>query len=856
MSIAAIPSARNNHWLPLSYALRELRGGLRGFYVFIACIALGSMAIAGVGSMAAGLADGLAREGRVILGGDLSFTLIQREATRPEMGFLENQGKVSSAATLRAMARTPDGRATLVELKAVDGVYPLFGEVKLDPAGSLADALTQRDGVFGAAADATLLARLGVKPGARLTIGNANIEIRAALTNEPDKLAAGIGFGPRLLVNEDALRSTGLIQPGSLVRWHYRLRLPQNDATDAAAKAVTAQARTQLPEAGWDIRNRGNASPMLERNVERFTQFLTIVGLTALLVGGVGVGNAVKSHLDRRREVIATLKALGASGKRVFAVYLTQVLLLALVGGAIGAALGAMLPFVIAWIFGAIIPLPFVPALHAGELLLAVVYGLLTALAFALWPLGRAHDVPVGELFRDAVTAQPSRPRKIYIALTAAAVAALAAVAVLLAYDRRVAIIYVGVAVLVFVALRFVAALLMWAARHAPRARSTVLRLAVANIHRPSALTPTIVLSLGLGITLLVTVIEIDGNLRQQFAAELPAKAPSFYFLDIPSDQATRFEAYVRGQAPGATLDEVPMLRGRIVSANGIAAENLKPRDDAAWVLQSDRGITYGGEIPTGSRLVEGQWWKSDYDGPPLVSFEKKIADGLGLKLGDPIVVNVLGRNITATIANMRTVDWQSLGINFVMVFSPNAFRGAPATHLATLTYPDGSTVAQEAAMIRSVADTFPMVTTMRVKEALESVGAIVTNMVLAIRGASAITLLAAALVLGGALAAGHRHKVYDAVILKTLGATRPRLLAAYTIEYLLLGGATALFGVLTGSLAGWLIVTDLMHLKFAWLPLPALLAALAAVAATVTLGLVGTFAALGQKPASVLRNL
>jgi len=857
MSIAALATKQGNGWrIPLQYALRELRGGLRGFYVFIACIALGSMAIAGVGSLAASLADGLAREGRVILGGDLSFTLIQREAAPPERTFLDSQGKLSSAATLRAMARTPDGKATLVELKAVDAAYPLFGEVKLEPPGALGDALAQRDGAFGAAADPVLLARLDIKPGARMTIGNASIEIRAALTNEPDKFAGGIGFGPRLLVNEDALRATGLIQPGSLVRWIYRVRLPQNDATDAAAKAVTAQARTQLPEAGWDIRNRNNASPQLERNVERFTQFLTIVGLTALLVGGVGVGNAVKSHLDRRREVIATMKALGASGRRVFAVYLTQVLLLALVGGLIGVALGAILPYFIAWTFGAIIPLPFVPAMHPAELVLALIYGLLTALAFALWPLGRAHDVPVGALFRDEVASEPRRPRTIYVVLTAAAVVALASVAVLLAYDRRVAIIYVGVAALVFVALRFVASLLMWIARHAPRTRSTVLRLAVANIHRPSALTPTIVLSLGLGIALLVTVIEIDGNLRQQFAAELPAKAPSFYFLDIPSDQAARFDAFVRGQAPGATLDEVPMLRGRIVSANGVPAENLKPKDDAAWVLQSDRGITYGSDIPTGSRLVEGQWWGPDYDGPPLVSFEKKIADGLGLKLGDPIVVNVLGRNINTTIANMRTVDWQSLGINFVMVFSPNAFRGAPATHLATLTYPAGSTTAQESAIIRSVADTFPMVTTVRVKEALESIGAIVANMVLAIRGASAITLLAAALVLGGALAAGHRHKVYDAVILKTLGATRFRLLAAYTIEYLLLGSATALFGVLTGSLAGWLIVTDLMHLKFTWLPLPALGAALAAVVVTVALGLVGTFAALGQKPAPVLRNL
>ncbi len=856
MSVAASAPTSNGRWLPLRYALRELRSGLRGFYVFIACIALGSMAIAGVGSLAASLGEGLAREGRVILGGDLSFTLSQREAVPDEISFLQKHGTLSGAATTRAMARDGDGKATLVEMKAVDGAYPLYGEAKLDPAMNVTDALAQRDGVFGAAADPTLMARLDVKPGARLTIGNAKIEIRAALTNEPDKLAGGIGFGPRLLVSQDALRATGLIQPGSLVRWHYRLRLPGSDATDAAAKAVTAQARAQLPEAGWDIRNRSNASPQLERNVDRFTQFLTIVGLTALLVGGVGVGNAVKSHLDRRRDVIATMKALGASGGRIFAVYLTQVLLLALVGGIIGVALGAALPFAISGVFGAIIPLPIMPAVHFGELMLALLYGLLTALAFALWPLGRAHDVPVGALFRDAVSNQPQRPRKIYIALTAAAVATLAAVAVLLAYDRRVAMIYVAVAALVFVALRFVASLLMMAARHAPRARSTVLRMAIANIHRPSALTPTIVLSLGLGIALLVTVIEIDGNLRQQFAAELPAKAPSFYFLDIPSDQAEKFGVFVRGQAAGAVLEEVPMLRGRIVSANGIPAENLKPKEDSAWVLQSDRGITYGGDIPAGSRLVEGDWWSKDYAGPPLVSFEKKIADGLGLKLGDPIVVNVLGRNITATISNMRTVDWQSLGINFVMVFSPNAFRGAPHTHLATLTYGAGSTPAQEGAIIRTVSDTFPMVTTVRVKEALEAVGSIISKLVLGIRGASAITLLAAALVLGGALAAGHRHKVYDAVILKTLGATRLRLLTAYTIEYLLLGAATAVFGVIAGSLAGWLIVTDLMHLKFTWLPLPALAASAAAVVVTVALGLIGTFSALGQKPAPVLRNL
>jgi putative ABC transport system permease protein len=842
--------------LPLRFALREMRSGLRGFYVFIACIALGAMAIAGVGSLAASLADGLARQGRVILGGDLAFSLITRQASPQELDFLKSHGDVSSAATLRAMARTADGRATLVEIKAVDGAYPLFGEAELDPKQPLDAALAEHDGVYGAAIDPTLAERFGLKPGDALSVGNAHLIVRATLTSEPDKLAGGIGFGPRLLVSRAALDASGLIQPGSLARWHYRLRLPANAASDADVAAAANDARVELPQAGWEIRTRSNASPQLERNVERFTQFLTIVGLTALLVGGVGVGNAVKSHLDRRRDSIATLKALGASGRTVFAIYLTQVMILALIGGIIGMILGAILPFGVAAGFRAILPLPLDPALHVGELLLALLYGLLTALAFALWPLGRAHDVAVGALFRDMVTPQAARPRAVYVMLTALAIAVLTAMAVLLAYDRRVAVIYVGAAAGVFVLLRFVALALMAIAKRAPHARAIALRMAVANIHRPSALTPTVVLSLGLGIALLVTVVEIDGNLRQQFAHELPARAPSFYFLDIPSTEAQRFVEFVESRAPDATVEDVPMLRGRIVSAGGTAAERIKPKDDAAWVLQSDRGITYANTVPEGSRLVAGTWWKPGYDGPPLVSFEKGIADGLGLKLGDSVTVNVLGRNITATIANLRRLDWQSLSINFVMVFSPNTFTGAPHTHLATLRFPDGGSPSEEGAVLRAVAERYPTVTTVRVKDALDAIGTLVGELLVAIRGASAITLIAAALVLGGALAAGHRHRVYDAVILKTLGATRARLIGAYAIEYGLLGAATALFGVLSGSLAGWLIVSELMHLRFQWLPVPALLSAAGAVVVTVVLGLAGTWSALGQKPAPVLRSL
>ncbi|MBI3701554.1 MAG: FtsX-like permease family protein [Afipia sp.] len=852
-----ITIAPRNRIFPLAfhYALRELRSGLRGFYVFIACIALGVMAIAGVGSVAGSLTEGLEHQGRTLLGGDASFALIQREATAEERKFLDAPGKMSTAAVMRAMARSQAGEFALVDLKAVDSNYPMLGSVTLSPPMEMADLLAQRDGVFGAGVDAVLLARLGLKIGDHVTLGSATFEIRSVVDAEPDKLAGGIGLGPRFMISENALRATGLLQPGTLVRWIYRVRLPDNSFDERATHTLADDARKALPESGWEIRTRSNASPQLERNITRFSQFLTLVGLAALLVGGVGVANAVKSHLDQRREVIATFKALGATGREVFTIYLTQVVLLAVLGSLIGLTIGASLPFAISAIFGKILPLPVDPTVHAGELALSFIYGLLTALAFGLWPLGRVHDVPVAALFREDVAPEFHWPRKRYLALMVATIALLIAVAVGLAYDKRVAAVFVAASFAVFAVLRGLSSLLMTLARKLPRPRLTMLRLAIANIYRPGALTPSVVMSLGLGLAVLVTITQIDGNLRRQFSAALPEHAPSFYFIDIPSGDADRFNNFLKETTPSATVESVPMLRGRIVAIKGVRAENLKPPNDVEWVLQSDRGLTYTNEVPRGSKVVEGKWWDANYSGPPLVSLEKKIADGFSLKIGDELTVNVLGRDIVATVANLRTVDWQSLGINFVLVFSPNAFAGAPHTGIATLTDQDSS-AEKDAKIIRTVATAFPMVTSVRVREALQTIGSVVTNLVLAIRGASSVTLIAAILVLGGALAAGHRHRVYDAVILKTLGATRARLLGAYALEYLMIGLATAVFGVAAGSIAAWQIVTRLMTLSFIWQAGSAAIVVLAALAVTVGLGLAGTLLALNKKPASVLRNL
>ena len=841
--------------LTLRLALRELRAGLNGFAVFLACIALGVMAIAGVASISRSLSDGLGREGRRILGGDLAFNLINREATDAERQALAREGRLDIVASLRAMAVAGSGDAALVELKAVDpATYPAAGDLATDPPGRLADLLAERDGVPGALADPALLTRLDVKVGDRIALAGHDVAIRGTIVSEPDKIAGGIGFGPRLMVSEPTLRATGLVQPGSLNRWSYRLVLPPG-TPDADLDAAQARIRAATPEAGWEIRSRTNADPRFAKSIERFTQFLTLVGLTALIVGGVGVGNAVHAFVERKRPSIATLKSVGAPGSQVVALYLTQVMLIAGLGTLIGLAIGASLPFLLDALFSADLPLPLNPTLAPGELALAAAYGLITAFAFAITPLGRAHDVPVSGLFRDTVDPARVSPRWRYRIWLAVSLAALVGLSVATAFDRRVALIFIAAAAIAFGLLHLVALGLMALARRLPHPRWPAPRMALANLHRPGALTPAIVLSLGLGVTLLVTLSLIDANVRRTISATLPARAPNLFFLDITSRDAAQFREFLARSAPSGKIEDVPMMRGRIVALNGVPASKIRPPEDAAWVLDGDRGITYADTVPDGSSLTEGAWWSPEQGAKPLVSFEADLARQLGLKLGDTVTVNVLGRDLTATIFNLRRVEWRNLGINFVMVFSPGTFRGAPHSDLATLTLPGGTDASAENRILRDVAKTFPSVSAVRVKDALDAIGDLVGRLVLAIRGASAVAVLASLFVLAGAIAAGHRARLYDAVVLKVLGASRARLLTAYALEYAALGLATALFGLLAGTLAGWVIVAEVMHLDFRLDLSGALVAAVAAVALAILLGLVGTWRILGQKPAPYLRQ-
>ncbi len=840
----------------MRFALRDLRGGLAGLRIFLLCIALGVAAIVGVESLARALNDGLGREGRVVLGGDASFSLIHRRLSADEQRFLEAHGSLSTIATVRGMARAASGDAALIEIKAVEPSWPRLGAAVFAPSMSLDDALGERDGVFGAAVEEALLARLNLKLGDVIRIGEASFALRTVLVSEPDRLATGVGLGPRALISRAALDATQLVQPGSLVRWTTRVVMggPDDAPDNSAVQALIDEAKRTFPQAGWDARSRLNVSPDFSRDLDRFAEFLTLAGLLSLVVGGVGVANAAQGFVDRKRATLAILKAIGATGSGVVSLALIEFAIVALIGALAGAALGSAIPFAVDWLFGSLLPIPLAPSIAPSLIGLGLAYGLLTALAFSIAPLGRAHDVPVTTLIRDLVEERQGWPRKRYLAGAAVAGAALIALAVLISPQRSIAAMVAGATVGAFLALRLVAFGLAYLARRTPQSRFVEWRMALAAIHKPGALTPSVVLSLGLGLTALVALTLIDANMRAELRDSEPGVTPSFFFLDVRGADAGAFVDFLKRETPGVKISETPMMRGRFVQLGGRPVEKVKPSDKVAWALEGDRGVTFAEKPPEGSEIVAGEWWPSDYSGPPLVSMEQEVAEGLGLHVGDMVVVNVLGRDISAKLANLRKVNWRSFAINFVLVYSPNALKGAPYTELVSAALPSAAPDA-ELKLMRAVARQFPVVASVRVREAMDNIETLVAKLALAIRAATGVALTTSVLVLAGALAANRRARLADATILKILGATRGRLTMMFLIEYALLGTATAAFGIAAGTLAAYWVVERSMQFDFVFDWRAALAAAGGGLAITVGLGMIGAWRTLSQKPA-YLREL
>jgi putative ABC transport system permease protein len=825
--------------LPLRLALRELRGGLTGLRLLAVCLILGVAALSGVGSLASAINQGLLDRGQLLLGGDVEARLSGRFATPDERARFDAKGDVAQVVRMRAMAGAPGGERTLAELKAVDPAWPLYGQFAMVGGGTSLKP--------GEVAIAPAMAeRLRLKPGGKLAIGLKTFTIAGIIASEPDKAGEGLGFGPGLVMPRAELEATGLIQPGSIFRSHYRIRLAADEDPAAVVKALEAAA----PDAGFQFQDRNNGAPGTRQFVDRLGQFLTLVGLTALVVAGVGVGGGVSAYLGHKTKTIATLKTLGADTATIRATYLWQIGLVALGAVIIGLVIGAATPWLVVQFMADSLPVP--PSLRPqwAALATATGYGLLIALAFALWPLAQAARMPAARLFRS-ITERRDRPGWGTFLTIAGAGVAIIGLTLINATDRLFVLAFIGAALLLIALLWALAALVALVAARLPRPRGTLARLALGNLHRPGAPTRQLIVALGLGLTLFATLAVIETNFSGQIQRTLPDRAPSFFVIDIPNEGRDDFKRIVADKAPDAAITIVPSLRGPVTAVNGVPVSKIDAPPDA-WILRGDRGLSYAADFPPHNTLVSGTWWPKDYAGPPLVSLDDEAAKALGLKIGDTITVSVLGVEVTARIASTRKIDWQSLGFNFAILFAPGTLEAAPHGWMATL----GVQPAEEGPVSAAIGVAFPTASVIAVRDVLGQVGELLGQLSAAIRAAASVTVAAGIAVLIGALAAGARARTYDAVLLKLLGATRGQVARATLAEYGFLALIVAGLALLLGGGAGWYVVVEVFKLE--WQPdwLPVIGTVVAGGVVTVLLGLAGSWRALSVRPNAVLRDL
>lgn len=831
------------------FAKRELRGGLHGFRIFLACLALGVAAIAAVGTVRAAIEAGLAREGAALLGGDAEMRFTFRFANDDERDWMNgNALRVSEIVDFRSMAMVDhDGTPEhgLTQIKAVDASYPLIGTPELDPDISLPDALAGKNGLPGAVMERVLIDRLGLETGDTFRLGTQDFTLMAALVKEPDNAAGGFSFGPRTIVRTADLSDSGLLTSGTMFSTKYRLDLPP----DTDLPTIAESAREKFEQSGLRWTDARNGAPGVARFVDRLGAFLVLVGLSGLAVGGVGVSAAVRAYLAEKTSVIATLRTLGADRSTIFQTYFIQIGILSIVGITIGLILGGVAPLLLAPLIEANLPIPTAFSIYPQPLAEAAIYGLLTALIFTLWPLARTEDVRAATLFRDALsTASPIPPMR-YLLVIALGLATLIGLAAWFSGSPRLTYWTTGGLAGALVLLSIAAVLIRaLAKRGAKLSRGRpALRWALAAISGPREGATSVVLSLGLGLSVLAAVGQIDGNLRQAISGNLPDIAPSYFFVDIQKDQMAGFTERLANDPAVSKVESAPMLRGVITQINGQNAIDVVGEH---WVVRGDRGITYARDLAKNTHLTEGEWWAPDYTGPPLISFAAEEAEEMGLSLGDVLTINILGRDIIATIASFREVDFSTAGIGFVLTLNPAAVEAAPHSFISTVYAEEEA----EAKILRDLATAYPNITAIRVRDAIERVSDVLASLAAATSYGAAATLLTGFLVLIGSAAAGESARTYEAAMLKILGASRSRILYSFALRAALLGAAAGSVALLGGIIGGWAVSTFVLETEYSVIWSSALGIVIGGVLATLLAGLMFAWRPLAARPARVLR--
>ncbi|MDG2475211.1 MAG: FtsX-like permease family protein [Paracoccaceae bacterium] len=793
-------------------AKREIRGGIKGFRIFMICLALGSMALAAISSMKKSIDVGLDEKGIEVLGGDASIKITYRFATEQELDFIKmNSSSFTETTDFRSMAAILKDDtvldSTLIQVKGIDGNYPLYGKIKLQPDISLTNALDEREGTFGVIVSQSLLTRLDLAIGNKIRIGDNSFEIRAQLIKEPDAGSNTFSFAPKVLAYNSGLINSGLLGLGTMFDTEYKLVSPDIDI-----ERVKQATKKLFKESGMRWRDSQNATPGIDRFVDRLTSFLLLIGMAGMAIGGIGVALSVTVYLETKSVTIATFKTLGAKDSTIFSVYFLIIILLAIGGSTIGALLGAFVPIVLEPFISPRFPIPITFGFYVQPILSAIFYGVLTAILFSLWPLGQMLKNSIANLIRNFTNATRVTPDRIYQILTG-----MTLLLIVLSFSLRSPKPLISISVFCGIGISLIALVIMarcikvicaiLAGRKIFK-KSLKTHLALSSLGGPNNEITLTMLSVGLGLIVLATIGQIDNNLRSNIDNDLTERAPTFFLIDIQDSQLQPLKNLMLDSGYVSEFSTAPMLRGVISHINGIPAKQFVGDH---WAIRGDRGLTYSKSIPQNSTIIDGDWWASDYDGDPLISFAHNEASEMGLSLGDKITVNVLGRDLTGTIQNFRDVNFATMRINFLMVFNPHALELAPHSHIGTI-YSDQN---YEATLLKSISHNYPNVTAISMHDTLSQVSETLATITTISRWSSVITILIGLVVLVGVAIATEKKRTYEACLLKTLGASNTQILTSFALRSLIIGAGAGLMAITVSNLASWGIISGFMNSRF-----------------------------------------
>ena len=833
----------------------DLRGSVRKFLVLIACMTLGVAAIGTIATLRVSIEAAIAADTRDIMGGDLEVLSRRADIPPAVRTELDTLGRVSRVVELNSQARAGDKSAFLA-LRAVDDNFPLVGKVELEDGAagvSLPELLAERDGTFGLLLSRRAALKLEVKVGDSVRVGLLDTEVRGIIVAMPDEAAQGFQLGAPALFSERALAPAGLRQDGVLNQFRYKLLLETLDFT-----AASDRLDTQFSDHEWDVRSPSEATASLARFIGIFGNFMLLVGLTSLVVGGLGVANSVSAYLAARQDGIATMRALGASGRRITVHFLMQILVFALMGIVLGLLAIVVLTAIASPFLSTLTNLDLQLVLDPGIMAAAAGLALATAMTFSWLPLRRAQLVRPARLFRSAMSGAFDRIsigallRPVTSLPLALGLVVIAGLTLTVVSDARLVAGYLVGVLAGLALLRLVAFVLVLLLSRLPPPRHRVARFALSAIIRPGAPTSTIVVSLGMGLSLLLLIATSQANIDEQLAGQLSNEIPDFVLLDMPRSEFAAVSDFAEATPEVTGLTTIPILRGVITALNGAPPPTGEGLDaQLAAVFEGDTVLTWAADAPAGTVIETGAWWDADYAGPPLASLGTDMRDALGLALGDTIEVTISGRPLVLTIASFHRIEERGPGFTFRIIASPGAIEAAPQSYFTTLKVGEGADHDVE----RQLLDRFPALTFVPVRDALARAQSLLGDISTALGLVGATSLVAGVLVLASALGVGRRQREADAVVMKILGARRATVILAFLLEYAALGAITAAISIALALAGAWAVSAWLLDIGFAVRLELLASVALSVIAVTAITGAATTWSAMSRTPAGFIRD-